>query len=173
MAPPAHGAPQCTPTVIAPQAGRFWLSASFASRTESSRSEGLNRERYPLKQMFTGVVPCLLYAQGMVEVIVAATTVVVMGLTALNAAHGGLVLGRPARHIAQRPAHLGLGFWLPAFGSLADLRDWLGAWGSVLGSRDPAVVAIRLGARLVVTRYLYVGLTCQTWVMAGAAIPPK
>jgi hypothetical protein len=125
--------------VIAPQDGRFRLSASFASRTESSRSEGLNRERYPLKQMFTGVVPGLLYAQSVVEVIVAATTVVVTGLTALNAAHGGLVLGRLARHIAQRHAHLGLGFWLPAFGSLADLRDWFGAWGSVLGSRDPAV----------------------------------
>src|SRR4030095_2006342 len=147
MAPPAHGAPQCTPTVIAPQAGRFWLSASFASRTESSRSEGLNRERYPLKQMFTGVVPCLLYAQGMVEVIVAATTVVVMGLTALNAAHGGLVLGRLARHIAQRHAHLGLGFWLPAFGSLADLRDWLRGAGVRRGAPPPPPGAPPGGAR--------------------------
>jgi hypothetical protein len=123
--------------------------------------------------MFTSVVPGLPYAQGMVEIIVAATTVVVTGLTALNAAHGGLVLGRLARHIAQRHAHLGLGFWLPAFGSLADLRDWLGAWRSVLGAGDPAVVAIRLGARLVVTRYLYVALTSQTWAMAVSAIAPN
>jgi hypothetical protein len=51
----------------------------------------------------TDVVLSLLYVQGMVEIIVAATTVVVMGLTALNAAHGGLVLGRLARRLALRP----------------------------------------------------------------------
>ena len=107
----------------------------------------------------------------MVEIIVAATTVVVMGLTALNAMHGGLVLGRLARHIARRHSHLGL--WLPAFGSLADLRAWLGAWRSILGSRDPAVVAIRRDARLVVTRYLYVALTSQTWAMAVTALAPS
>ena len=45
----------------------------------------------------------------MVEIIVAATTVAVMGLTALNAAHAGLIVGRLARHIARRHTHLGLG----------------------------------------------------------------
>jgi len=119
------------------------------------------------------MVPGLLWARDMVEIIVAATTVVVMGLTALNAVHGGLVLGRLARHIARRHSHLGLGLWLPAFGSLADLRAWLGAWRSILGSRDPAVVAIRLDARLVVTRYLYVALISQTWAMAVTAIAPR
>jgi hypothetical protein len=109
----------------------------------------------------------------MVEIIVAATTVAVMGLTALNTGHAGLVVGRLARHIARRHCHLGLGLWLPAFGSLADVRAWLGAWRSVLGSRDPAVVAIRLDARLVVTRYLYVAVTSQTWAMAVTAIAPN
>ena len=103
--------------------------------------------------------------------IVAATTVVVMGLTALNAAHAGLVLGRLVRHVARRHSHLGL--WLPTFGSVADVRNWLGAWRSILGSRDPAVVAIRRDARLVVTRYLYVALTSQTWAMAVTAIAPS
>jgi hypothetical protein len=115
----------------------------------------------------------LLQAKDMVEIVVAATAGVVMGLTALNAVHGGLVLRRLARHIAQRHSHLGLGFWLPAFSSLADLRAWLGAWRSILGSRDPAVVAIRLDARLVVTRYFYVALTSQTWAMAVSAIAPS
>ena len=105
----------------------------------------------------------------MVEIIVAATTVAVMGLTALNAAHAGLIVGRLARHIARRHTHLGLGLWLPAFGSLADVSTWLGAWRSILGSRDPAVVAIRL----VVTRYLYVAVTSQTWAMAVTAIAPN
>ena len=109
----------------------------------------------------------------MVEIIVAATTVVVMGLTALNAAHGGLVVGRLARHIARRHSNLGLSFWLPTFGSLADVHAWLSGWRSILGSRDPAVVAIRLEARLVVTRYLYVALTSQTWAMAVTAIAPN
>jgi hypothetical protein len=109
----------------------------------------------------------------MVEMIVAATTVVVMGLTALNAAHAGLVLGRLVRHVARRHSHLGFGLWLPTFGSVADVRNWLGAWRSILGSRDPAVVAIRLDARLVVTRYLYVALTSQTWAMAVTAIAPN
>jgi hypothetical protein len=107
----------------------------------------------------------------MVEIIVAATTVAVMGLTALNAAHAGLIVGRLARHRAA--PHLGLGLWLPAFGSLADVSTWLGAWRSILGSRDPAVVAIRLDARLVVTRYLYVAVTSQTWAMAVTAIAPN
>jgi hypothetical protein len=119
------------------------------------------------------MVPGLLYGEGMVEMIVAATTVVVMGLTALNAAHAGLVIGRLVRHVARRHSHLGLGLWLPTFGSLADVATWLGAWRSILGSRDPAVVAIRLDARLVVTRYLYVALTSQTWAMAVTAIAPN
>ena len=105
--------------------------------------------------------------------IVAATALAVMALTALNAAHAGLVVGRLARHIARRHRHLGLSFWLPTFGSVADARAWLGAWRSVLGSRDPAVVAFRLDARLVVTRYLYVALTSQTWAMAVTAIAPN
>ena len=109
----------------------------------------------------------------MVEIIVAATTVAVMGLTALNAAHGGLIVGRLARHIARRHSHLGLGLWLPAFGSMADVKKWLGAWRSVLASREPAVVKIRVDARVVVTRYLYVALTSQTWAMAVTAIAPN
>jgi len=108
----------------------------------------------------------------MVEIIVAATAVVVVALTALNAAHAGLIVGRLARHIARRHAHLGLGLWLPAFGSMADVRRWLGEWRSVLGSRDPVMVAIRLDARLVVTRYFYVALTSQTWALAVTAIAP-
>jgi hypothetical protein len=109
----------------------------------------------------------------MVEMIVAATTVVVMGLSAINAAHGGLVVGRLARHIARRHSHLGLGLWLPAFGSMGDVRRWLGDWRSILGARDPVVAAIRLDARLVVTRYLYVALTSQTWAMAVTALAPN
>ena len=53
------------------------------------------------------------------------------------------------------------------------MSTWLGAWRSILGSRDPAVVAIRLDARLVVTRYLYVAVTSQTWAMAVTAIAPN
>ena len=119
------------------------------------------------------MVPGLLYGRGMVEMIVAATTMAVMGLTALNAVHGGLVAGRLARHVARRHSHLGLGLWVPTFGAVADLRIWLGTWRSILGSRDPAVVAIRLDARLVVTRYLYVALTSQTWAMAVTTIAPN
>jgi len=109
----------------------------------------------------------------MVELIVATTTVAVMGLTALNAVHAGQVAGRLVRHIALRPSHLGLALRLPTFGAVADQRNWLGAWRCILGSRDPAVVAIRLDARLVVTRYLYVALTSQTWAMAVTTIAPN
>jgi hypothetical protein len=110
---------------------------------------------------------------GMVDIVVALTVLSVLALAALNALHAAVVFGRLARHVARRHPHCGIGLWLPVFTGPADVRLWLGAWGDALGSREPAVVALRTEARTVVGRHVYLALLSHVWVLAVSAIAPQ
>lgn len=106
----------------------------------------------------------------MVDAVVRCTVAVVLGLAALNTLHGALVIVRLVRHVAARQPYLGLGLWLPALGSPADVLAWLTTWRAILA--DPAADAIRAGARTVVARHLYLSVLSQTWAMAATTISP-
>jgi hypothetical protein len=106
----------------------------------------------------------------MIDTIIRFTALAVLALAAANAIHAMIVFVRFARHIARCAPHGGLSFWLPAFGSVRDARIWLGHWRALLGSHEPALVALRLDARLVVTRHLHLTLLSNTWAVALSAI---
>jgi len=108
---------------------------------------------------------------GMVDVIFRMTVLVVMLLAGINAVQTGAVLFRLVRHVGRRHPSFGLGLWLPIFTSVQDVRDWLGAWRSVLRP-EPALVALRAEARQVIGRHIYLALLSQSWAMAVSAIGP-
>src|SRR5215510_12035519 len=109
---------------------------------------------------------------GMVDTIIRMTVLTVLALTAANAVHAVIVIGRLAWQLSRRAPHGGLSFWLPAFGSVRDARVWLGQWRALLESRDPVLVAIRVDARLVLSRHLHLTLLSNTWAIALSAIGP-
>ncbi|HEU4370443.1 MAG TPA: hypothetical protein VFV05_19655, partial [Methylomirabilota bacterium] len=102
----------------------------------------------------------------MVDVIVRSTVLAVLALAALNALHAGVVLVRFVRHLRRRHPHSGVTLWLPAFTSPADIQAWLGRWREAVGSREPALCAIRAEARTVIGRHLYLALLSHTWALA-------
>ena len=108
----------------------------------------------------------------MVDTIIRITVLVVLALTAANAVHALIVFGRFARQVSRRAPHGGLAFWLPAFGSVRDARVWLGQWRALFSSYDPALAAIRVDARQVVTRHLHLTLLSNSWAIALSAIAP-
>jgi hypothetical protein len=108
----------------------------------------------------------------MVDVVIRLTVLVVLALAVANALHGAMIFVRFARHLAARAPHGGLGFWLPAFGSMRDVRIWLGQWRTVLGSHDLALAAIRLDARLVIGRHVHLTLLSNSWAIALTALAP-
>ena len=109
----------------------------------------------------------------MVDTIIRLTVLAVLALALANALHAVIVFVRFARQIARRAPHGGLSFWLPAFGSMRDARIWLGHWRALFGSHDPALVALRLDARLVLMRHLHLTLLSNTWAIALSAIVPR
>lgn len=109
----------------------------------------------------------------MIDTVIRLTVLTVLALATANALHAAIVSVRFARQIARRAPHGGLSFWLPAFGSMRDARIWLGHWRALLGSQDPALVACRLDARLVLTRHLHLTLLSNTWAIALSAIAPR
>jgi len=109
----------------------------------------------------------------MVDTIIRITVVAVLGLALLNALHGTSVLIRLARQLARRAPHGGLVFWLPAFGSMRDVRIWIGRWRGVLDSRDPALVAVRLEARTVMHRHVHLTVLSHAWALALTAVVPN
>src|SRR5262249_55667246 len=109
---------------------------------------------------------------GMVDVIVRFTVLVVLALAGANGLHAAIVAVRFARQLARRAPHGGLSFWLPAFGSMRDARIWLGQWRALFRSHDPALVAVRLDARLVITRHIHLTVLSHTWAIALSAIAP-
>jgi hypothetical protein len=109
----------------------------------------------------------------MVDTIIRLTVLAVLALAAANALHALIVFARFARHISRCTPHGGLSFWLPAFASARDARIWLGHWRALFGSHDAALAAIRLDARLVVSRHLHLTLLSNTWAIALSAIAPS
>ena len=109
----------------------------------------------------------------MVDTIIRLTVLAVLALTLANALHALLVFVRFARQIARRAPHGGLSFWLPAFGSMRDARIWLGHWRALFGSHEPALVALRLDAKLVLSRHLHLTLLSNTWAIALSAIASR
>jgi hypothetical protein len=105
----------------------------------------------------------------MVDAIIRLTVLAVLALALANVVHATLVFARIARHLARRPS-AGIALWLPVFGSLADVRAWLGEWRAVLGSADPTLVALRLDARLVISRHIHLTLLSHTWAIALTAV---
>ncbi|HEY2996444.1 MAG TPA: hypothetical protein VGM22_26815 [Methylomirabilota bacterium] len=94
------------------------------------------------------------------------TVLAVLGLALANALHAVIVFVR----FARRAPHGGLSFWLPAFGSMRDARIWLGHWRALFESPDPALVAVRLDARLVISRHVHLMVLSHTWAIALSAI---
>jgi len=108
----------------------------------------------------------------MVDVIVRLTIGAVLLLAVMNAAQGVAILVRLARHVARRQPQWGLNLWLPAFTSVDDIRAWVEAWRDVLRSDDRALAHLRVTARTVASRHLYLAVLAHTWVMAVAAAAP-
>ena len=119
------------------------------------------------------MVPGLPLPPGMVDTVIRLTVLAVLALAAANALHAAMVFVRFARHVSRCAPHGGLSFWLPAFGSMRDARIWLGHWRALFGSHDPALVALRLDARLVLMRHLHLTLLSNTWAIALSAIAPR
>jgi hypothetical protein len=107
----------------------------------------------------------------MVDAIFRLTVLTVALLAAVNAAQTAALLFRLVRHIARRRPDYGYRLWLPIFTSLRDVREWLHAWHGVLRP-DPALVAIRIDARQVMHRHIYLAVLSQAWAMAVSAIGP-
>ena len=108
----------------------------------------------------------------MVDTIIRLTVVAVLGLALVNALHGLTVVARLARQLALRTPHFGLAFWLPAFGSMRDVRVWIARWRSVLESREPELVAVRRDARLVIRRHIHLTVLSHLWALALGAVTP-
>jgi hypothetical protein len=108
----------------------------------------------------------------MVDTIIRVTVLTVLALALANALHALIVFARLVRQVARRAPYGGLSFWLPAFGSVRDARVWLAHWRALLESRDPVLTAIRLDARLVLTRHVHLTLLSHTWAIALTAIAP-
>src|SRR5207247_1331259 len=115
----------------------------------------------------------LAFSGGMVDTIIRVTVMAVLTLALLNALHGTSVLVRLARQLARRAPHGGLIFWLPAFGSMRDVRIWIARWRGVLDSRDPALIAVRVDARTVIRRHVHLTVLAHTWAVALAAVAPN
>lgn len=109
----------------------------------------------------------------MVDTVIRLTVLAVLALALANALHAVIVFVRFARQVARRAPHGGLSFWLPAFGSMRDARIWLGHWRALLDSRDPVLIAVRLDARLVITRHIQLTLLSHTWAIALTALAPR
>lgn len=102
----------------------------------------------------------------MVEAIIRLTAAAVVVLAATNALQGarlGILLARAAQ---ARVPRLGARMWRPLFTSVADVRDWLTAWGTVLTCDDAPLLALRLETRTVVTRYFMLVLWSNAWAIA-------
>jgi hypothetical protein len=106
----------------------------------------------------------------MIDLIIRVTVLAVLGLGLANALHAVIVFVRFTHQVARRAPHGGLSFWLPAFGSARDARIWLGHWRALLESHDPVLVALRLDARLVVSRHVHLTLLSHTWAIALGAL---
>jgi hypothetical protein len=109
----------------------------------------------------------------MIDTVIRLTVLAVMALAAANAVHAACVFVRFARQIAQRAPHGGLSFWLPAFTSVRDARVWLARWKSVLAAQDPVMIALRVDARMVLTRHIHLTLLSNSWAIALSAIAPR
>ena len=116
------------------------------------------------------MVPGLPLPPGMVDMIIRLTVLAVLGLALANALHAVIVFVRFAHQVARRAPHGGLSFWLPAFGSMRDARIWLGHWRAFFESGDLALMALRLDARLVISRHVHLTVLSHTWAIALSAI---
>jgi hypothetical protein len=74
--------------------------------------------------------------------------------------------------VGAKHARLGVGLWLPAFGSVRDARAWLLTWRAILTSGDPAIALVRVKARVLAARYFQLAVTSNAWAMAVSAIVP-
>src|SRR2546421_725846 len=92
-------------------------------RLETTRAIRAGASGPPGIREVTRLVPALPLAGGMVDMIIRVTVMAVLTLALLNALHGTSVLVRLARQLARRAPHGGLIFWLPAFGSMRDVRS--------------------------------------------------
>ena len=147
--------------------------AGAISRLETTRPSPAVGRKTPWRRPVTDVARGLPLPPGMVDAIIRLTVLAVLALAAANALHAATVFVRFARQIARRAPHGGLSFWLPAFGSMRDARIWVGRWRALLASHDPALVALRLDARLVITRHLHLTLLSHTWAIALSALAPR
>lgn len=109
----------------------------------------------------------------MIDTVIRLTVLAVLALAAANTLHAAWVFVRFARQIARRTPQGGLSFWLPAFGSVRDARVWLARWKSVLAEQDPVMIALRLDARVVLTRHFHLTLLSNSWAIALNAIAPR
>jgi hypothetical protein len=105
----------------------------------------------------------------MVDVIIRVTVLAVLAVATVNILHAALLSVRLARHLrAGRYGDLGL--WFPIFHSMSDAAAWVARWRSIVTSGQPAMVAIRHDARVIVGRYVYLMLMSNAWGMAVTAI---
>ena len=108
--------------------------------------------------------------RGMVDTIIRLTVLLVLALAALNALHAGAVVVRLLHRLARRRG--GLALLLPMFTSTTDVRDWLEDWRVFLNSGDPALIALRHDARVVIGRHIHLAIASNTWALAVMAIAP-
>jgi hypothetical protein len=106
----------------------------------------------------------------MVNTIIQITVLAVLTLAALNAFHAGTVVVRLLYRLWRRRGGLALLF--PILTSRTDVRDWLDAWGVFLNCGDPALIALRHDARVVVSRHIQLTIASNTWALALMAIAP-
>jgi hypothetical protein len=105
----------------------------------------------------------------MVDVIIRVTVLAVLAVAAVNILHAALLSVRLARHLrAGRYGNLGL--WFPIFHSMSDAAAWVARWRSIVMSGQPAMVAIRHDARVIVGRSMHLMLMSNAWGMAVTAI---
>jgi hypothetical protein len=108
----------------------------------------------------------------MVDAIIRITTLLVVLVGTLNAAHAALLVARLARRIRQRHPDRWLQLWLPAWRSPREARAWLRSWREVLGAPDPLVAAIRADGRTVLVRHAQLFAWSETWSMLVVLIAP-
>src|SRR5712691_3565111 len=168
-----ESAPSVTPSRRALGAGRFRPSGAPPGRSETGRRRGIPPGRLPQyrevsRRRRRWYWVCLY--PGMVDTVIRLTVLLMLALGALNALHAGAVVVRLLHRLARRRG--GLALLLPTFTSTADIRDWLEDWRVFLNSGDPALIALRHDARVVIGRHIHLTIVSNTWALAVMAIAP-
>jgi hypothetical protein len=108
----------------------------------------------------------------MVEAIIRITTLLVAVVAILNVGYAALLGVRLARRIGQRHPERSRELWLPVWQSPREALRWLRTWGTILGSADPIIAALRTDARVLLLRHAQLFAWSQSWAMLALLIAP-